>query len=92
MVERNTVRSSIKNLFSKRSCLLFPRPVDDEEVLQEGMELVDSTQIKPEFMEQVVKLRAKMLSAQPKQLFGALLSGRNLVDLAKVDGKAYYDC
>jgi uncharacterized membrane protein YgcG len=81
-VERNMVRSSIKNLFRRRSCLLFPRPVDDEAMLQDGNKLGEA-HIKPQFLVQVDALRSKILDVPPKRLFGTELSGRNLVDLAR---------
>ena len=62
--------------------MLFPRPVDDGELLQEG-NLLMTEQIKPEFNEQVDALRARILDTPPKRLFGAQLSGKHVVDLAR---------
>jgi hypothetical protein len=82
VVERNQVRSSIRNLFRQRRCMTFERPAEDEESVCNAQTLAKD-QINPGFVEQVGALRQRLLNAKPKTLFGEELDGKHLLHLAR---------
>jgi hypothetical protein len=82
VVERNQVRSSIRNLFQNRSCITFGRPASSEKGVRNANSLLPED-IRPDFHSQVNALRTRLLQVAPKSLFGENLGGRNVVDMAR---------
>eukprot|EP01052_Picozoa_sp_SAG31_P012623 SAG31_NODE_742_length_12424_cov_16.082353_14_plen_838_part_00 len=80
--DNNRIRHSFKNLFRQRQVKTLIRPVLDESELKK-LATLDSSQLRPEFREQMSSLRtATLTSVQPKMLYGKVLSGAALASLA----------
>lgn len=81
-LDRNKVRTSIRNYFKHRSCRTLCRPCDNESDLKSINTLPD-TALKAEFLDQAAALREKiLLQARPKQACGTHLTGALLARLA----------
>jgi len=79
--QKNRIRRLLKSFFGERDCCTMVRPLTDEDELQnlENMELQD---LRPEFMEQVLQLRRKVLNRiKPKMMNGKKLNGSMLAGL-----------
>lgn len=77
------IRSSIKKFFSNRDCCTLVRPLVEEDKLQ-VLESLDLEQLRPEFVEQVVALRRKVLNKMPiKRINGQNLDGLSWVNLLR---------
>ena len=80
---KNRIRRHITNLFKERDCFTFVRPLTKEEDLQ-VLDKKDLTDLRPEFVEQVLELRKKIIyKATPKQINGKLVNGEILSGLLK---------
>lgn len=81
--EKNRIRRLLSSFFKERECITMVRPVLNEKHLQnlDGMEL---DQLRPEFFQQVMSLRKRILTrCKPKTLNGVLLNGEMFVSLTK---------
>jgi len=80
IIEKNIVRKLIKKFFPERDCFPMVRPLENEIELQNLNHLPDE-KIRPEFLEQCVILRNKILmKVRPKNFNGKNLSGENLIN------------
>jgi len=80
--QKNRIRRLLKSFFKERDCCTMVRPLTKEENLQclDKMEIGD---LRPEFVEQVMTLRRKVLNRiRPKMMEGKKLNGEMLVNLA----------
>jgi hypothetical protein len=67
---KNRVRRLLQSFFKERDAFLMVRPLLDEEDLQ-NLEKTDLEKLRPEFGEQVLNLRKKVLTrVKPKCLNG----------------------
>ncbi|EFC46568.1 predicted protein [Naegleria gruberi] len=76
--ERNKqqIKASLKQYFRDRDCFTLVRPIHDEKKLQNASKL-ESYEIRPEFRNQIEKLKQKILdTVAPKELGGRMLNGR----------------
>jgi len=81
--QKNRIRRHITGLFKDRDCFTFVRPVTKEEDLQ-NLNQMDFTDLRPEFVEQVIELRKRVLNRiQPKTLNGKTISGEIFAELIK---------
>jgi hypothetical protein len=81
--ERNEIRGSLRNLFSRRKCCTLVRPALDEEQVRHAADLAPE-QLRPEFREQLGTIREGLLTAvKPKTMFGQSVNGRTLLRLAQ---------
>ena len=79
--EKNRIRRLLKNFFKDRDCFTMVRPTTEEEDLQKLNEK-EFEQLRPEFVEQVLTLRRKMINkVRPKMLNGKPLNGSMLATL-----------
>ena len=79
IIEKNLVRKLIKKFFPERDCFPMVRPLENEVELQNLNHLPDE-KIRPEFLEQCLILRNKILmKVRPKNFNGKNLSGENLI-------------
>lgn len=72
---RNEVKQHLRKYFPERDCYTMVRPVVKEELLQslDSMPLED---LRPEFVEQVLTLRKKVMQAmKPKEINGQAMDG-----------------
>ena len=58
--EKNRIRRLLTSFFSDRDCHTLVRPLTNEADLQ-NLANMEMDQLRPEFFEQVIKLRRKML-------------------------------
>ena len=78
---KNRIRRLLKTFFNERDCCTMIRPLTNEEDLQ-NLEKKDLNELRPEFAEQVMTLRRKVLNrVKPKLLNGKELNGRMLAGL-----------
>ena len=81
--QKNRIRRHITGLFKDRDCFTFVRPVTKEEDLQ-NLNQMDFTDLRPEFVEQVLELRKRVLNRiNPKTLNGRPISGEIFSELIK---------
>lgn len=80
----NNVGETIQACFSKRCCMTFVRPANDDNLLQRLDRLSDD-ELKPEFVQQVNELRYYLTThTPPKTAFGKLIGGETLARLAEL--------
>ena len=78
---KNRVRRMIASFFREKDCCTLIRPLMDEQRLQ-SLEHLELDQLRPDFVEQVLSLRKKLMyKARIKSLNGKPLSGSMLVGL-----------
>lgn len=58
-MKRNDIRNLFKEKFKNRDCSLLVRPVEEEQDIQ-NLEELDDNQLRPEFLDQVEIIRAKI--------------------------------
>ena len=76
------MRENIRNTFQERECITLPRPINNEEMLQNLNNLpIDS--LRPEFVKGIKKVKKTILSACYKQYQNKSLRGKNLIELLK---------
>ncbi len=81
--EKNRIRRLLKSFFRERDCCTIVRPLTDEGDLQ-SLEKMELESLRPEFIEQVMSLRKKVLHRiRPKMLNEKPLSGEMLCHLAE---------
>ena len=83
--ERNKqqIKASLKQYFRDRDCFTLVRPIHDEKKLQNASKL-ESYEIRPEFRNQIEKLKQKILdTVAPKELGGRMLNGRMFISLCE---------
>ena len=75
--ERNDTRTAVRELFQSRGCATLIRPASDETEVRHA---ATSTALRPEFLEQMAYIRARVLSDAPlKTLYGTSVDGPSLV-------------
>ena len=80
--QKNRIRKMLKSFFPERDCCTMVRPVTKEEGLQ-NLENNDIKDLRPEFAEQIMQLRRKVINKiSPKTLNGKKLNGEMLFNLA----------
>jgi hypothetical protein len=73
--QKNKIRNLLRDFFKERDCVTLVRPLTDEENLQ-NLERMELSKLRPEFSEQVLNLRKKVLhKIKPKTLKGQVLNG-----------------
>lgn len=73
--QKNRIRRLLKSFFHERDCVTMIRPLTDEGGLQ-TLATKPMSSLRPEFVEQVVNLRRKVLGrVKPKKINGKLLNG-----------------
>lgn len=81
--QKNRIRKLLKGFFKERDCCTIVRPLMDEENLQ-NLEKVSIEQLRPEFVEQMLNLRRKVMTKmKPKMMNGKKLNGEMFVSLIK---------
>jgi len=79
---KNRIRRMLTHFFPDRDCFTMVRPVTDESLLQK-LSSTPSEQLRPEFVQQMGKLRSTIMnSAKTKRMHGTELDGLALVNLA----------
>jgi hypothetical protein len=79
--KKNRIRRYVRNFFQERECFTLVRPVEEESQLQS---LSKCTDLRPEFVQQIDSLRARILKkVKAKTLDGKLITGSMLVELAE---------
>jgi hypothetical protein len=72
----------MKSFFKERDCCTMIRPLTKEENLQ-SLEKMQLEELRPEFVEQVMQLRRKVINRiKPKIMHGKKLNGEMLYNLA----------
>ena len=78
----------MQTFFAERDCHTLVRPLTDEDNLQ-NLEKMSMEELRPEFFEQVIQLRRKLLNCMPPKIMnGQVLSGEMLGDLCLTYVKA----
>lgn len=73
--QKNKIRNLLKDFFKDRDCVTLVRPLTNEDNLQ-NLERMELSKLRPEFAEQVLALRKKVLhKVKPKSLKGQVLNG-----------------
>ena len=81
--QKNRIRRLMKSFFGDRDCCTMVRPLTKEEDLQ-NLENLKMEELRPEFVEQVMQLRRKIINRiKPKTLNGKKLTGEMLCNLAQ---------
>ncbi|CAD8091386.1 unnamed protein product [Paramecium sonneborni] len=81
--QKNKIRKLLSTFFKDRDCITLVRPLTKESSLQ-NLENLDFDKLRPEFFEQVINLRKKILNRiRPKTMNGKTLSGQMYCDLIK---------
>lgn len=81
--QKNRIRRLLKSFFADRDCCTMVRPVTKEEDLQ-NLENTKLSELRSEFVEQVVQLRRKVINRiKPKTLNGKMLTGEMLCNLTQ---------
>ena len=80
---KNKIRRYLTGFFKDRDCVTLIRPLTNEENLQ-NLDKMDFDKLRPEFFEQVINLRKKVLNRmRPKTLNQKLLTGEMFAGLIK---------
>lgn len=80
---KNRIRRLLKGFFPERDCFTLVRPTNSEEQLRK-LDLMEISDLRPEFQTQVYKLRERILTkVRPKTLNGRALSGAMLANLLR---------
>ena len=80
---KNKIRKLIKAYFKDRDCFTMVRPLTNENKLQ-NLEELPPEQLRPEFLEQIINLRKKVLGrVKVKTLNGKPLNGEMYLNLIK---------
>jgi hypothetical protein len=80
---KNKIRKLIKAYFKDRDCYTMVRPLTNENKLQ-NLEDLPPEQLRPEFLEQIIELRKKVLNrVKVKTLNGKPLNGEMYLNLVK---------
>lgn len=74
--EKNRIRRLLTSFFKERDCITLVRPLVDEKKLQ-LLDTLDMDELRPEFVDQVMNLRRKVLGRiKPKLFKGKELDGK----------------
>ena len=80
---KNKIRKLIKAYFKDRDCFTMVRPLTNENQLQ-SLETLEPEKLRPEFLEQILQLRKKVLSrVKVKTLNGKALNSQMYLNLIK---------
>jgi hypothetical protein len=93
VLEKNRIRKSLTNYFTRRDCATIVRPLDDETKLQQ-IDDEPYESLRPEFRTQIEKMRSRVLgqltakTLQNKPMSGSMFStlARTYVDAMNSDG------
>lgn len=78
---KNRIRRLISSFFPEKDCFTMVRPLTNEEGLQ-NLEKYDFSQLRPEFVDQMMSLRKQILTKiRPKQINGQTLDGSMFLGL-----------
>jgi hypothetical protein len=81
--QKNKIRKYLREFFKDRDCQTLVRPLTNEENLQK-LEQMPFDELRPEFFEQVISLRKKILSRlKIKTMLGQPLNGEMYQDLIR---------
>ena len=81
--QKNRIRRLLKSFFTERDCVTMIRPLTNEDKLQNLIN-IPMNELRPEFVEQVLSLRRKVLQrVKPKRLNGKNLNGAMFWNLVK---------
>ena len=81
--QKNKIRSVLKGFFKDRECFTMIRPLVDENLLR-NLHKIEVEKLRPEFVDQVINLRKKILShTKIKELNNSELDGSMYVNLIK---------
>ena len=81
--QKNKIRKLIRTYFKDRDCHTLVRPLMGEDQLQ-SLEKMPFDKLRPEFLDQVLSLRKKVLSTVKPKLFKAkYLNGEMFVNVIK---------
>ena len=76
------MRRLLSTFFKERDCYTLVRPLTKEENLQ-NLDKLDFEKLRPEFLEQVISLRKKILNKiKLKTLNNCILTGQMYIDMA----------
>ena len=78
---KNKIRNALQSYFKTRDCLTMVRPLVNEDRLQ-SLEEMEIESLRPEFIEQVMNLRKKVLQSMPvKKVLGHSMDGKTWAGL-----------
>ncbi len=81
--QKNRIRRLLKSFFPDRDCCTMVRPLTKEDGLQ-NLENLDFKELRPEFVEQIMNLRRKVINRMRlKTLNGKALNGEMFCNLAQ---------
>jgi len=79
--EKNKIRHALQSYFKNRDCQTMVRPLVNEDRLQ-SLEELEIESLRPEFIEQVMCLRKKVLQSMPiKRILGHTMDGKTWAGL-----------
>lgn len=80
---KNKIRKLIKTYFRDRDCSTLVRPLSGEKDLQ-NLEKLGPDKLRPEFLDQMLQLRKKVLSkVKPKTFKGKQVNGEMFIIMIK---------
>ena len=79
--QKNKIRQALQSFFRVRDCQTMVRPLVNEDRLQ-SLEELEIESLRPEFIEQVMSLRRKVLQSMPiKRVLGHAMDGKTWAGL-----------
>ena len=79
---KDEIRQALLQAFPKRDCATLVRPCNDEAKLRQ-LNTMSESEMRPEFVEQAQRLRAKALAAPAKTVHGQAVTGAMLAALCE---------
>ena len=79
---KDEIRQALLRAFPRRDCATLVRPCNDESKLRR-LNTMPEAELRPEFVAQAARLRAKALSAPPKTVHGQAVTGAMLAALCE---------
>ena len=79
---KDEIREALLRAFPRRDCATLVRPCNDESKLRR-LNTMPESELRPEFVEQAARLRAKALAAPPKTVHGQAVTGAMLAALCE---------
>ena len=81
--KKNKVRTMLKEIFPERDCFTMVRPLESESDLQ-NLQSMEFSKLRPEFFNQVLELRKKILKkGKIKKIGNKILNGELYVELIR---------
>lgn len=82
-ISKNEVKQHLRKFFAKRDCYTMVRPVVDEGNLQ-NLDALDTSELRAEFVEQVLHLREKVLHGMHfKQINETRIDGATWIQMVE---------